>query len=427
MERQFETLLEVEIFHNYYQSKICEDLDIEPTPSCSNQLKNYGLLYRKTAQGFTIYYNKSALEKDKDGKFISLIPVADNIQLSFVLMSKNPFLVNFSDLPLDKKRNQIYCLNNLNDNSDVQTKQLLLTSETNSANFKSHISENDRLTLKPQVFQSSYKPINSTDKIKIVDGFNNTLLEKTVNEIEIANGPNNSVLNKTVKAEENILNYRVDLRSYPPGIFTLSVNNEVKLEFYASDELNGRNIFGVIDLYQNDKVPLSYRFSEIKDNVENDIMKKKTYTVRIDNRQTYWRYNVVLKYRLETIKLEEWRDDWLENWPGVIPPGWPVDWPQDWSIVCTRNSSASPITLHSKKEDSQALPDGTISFPFKSDHLLPLQQKPIKSVELKKTGNSTGNLSGIKDIEKLPYPSYRNLKQDPENSNKLYSEIFIYL
>ncbi len=420
METQYVALFEVEIFHNYYQSKLCAELSVEPTPSCNKQMINYGLLFRKTSHGFAVNYNKSSLEKDKDGKFAPLIPVTDNIQLSFVLRSKNPFLVNYSDLPLDKKRNQIYCLNNLNENINGETKQLLITSGT-------YMSGNDRLTLKPQVFQGIFESINATDKVKIVDGYNNTLLEKTVNEIPFTGRSDRTVLNKTVQFEKNTLNYRVDLRPHPPGTFTLSINDEEKMKFYASDELNSNDVFGVIDLYKNDKVPLSYQYSVINKNIENSIMKKNNYVIRIDNRQTYWKYNVVLKYRLEKIEQEEWREDWLDRWPGDAPQGWPVDWPQDWSIVCTRDSSALPITLQSKKEDSQALSDGTISFPFVADKLLPLQQKPIKSVELKKTGNSMGTLSGIKDIEKLPYPSYRNLKQDSEDNSKFYSEIFIYL
>ena len=53
---EFKPLLDVEILHNYYASNLIPDLEIIPTQACQQLLRNYGLLFRKKNNGFTVQY-----------------------------------------------------------------------------------------------------------------------------------------------------------------------------------------------------------------------------------------------------------------------------------------------------------------------------------------------------------------------------------
>lgn len=371
---QLDTLFEVGLFHNYYKSGISDDFDIEPTALCKNQLLNYGLIFRKTSKGFVVLYE---LVKDDHGNPHPLKSIEENVKYSFMLKSNNPYLINYSDLPLDSQANQIYNLHNLNNN--MQNGDLLLTSDSN-AEF---LSQKDRIHLKSQLFNYSSKSANTSVQIETLDGLNNTLLRKNVLIVE------------------GIFNYSIDLRRYPPGRFTLNVDGSKKLEFYANDELIGKNVFGVIDIFQNNSVPAPYRFTK-----PNHDVFKKTYHVKIDNRKTYWKYNMVLKYRLGD----------------VDPNDWPDDWPNDFSVVFPDSEGLQP---QFNRQNIGYLADGAAIVPFVSVAKLPLQQVPIKGIQLKKTSsNNNGNISGIRDIDHLPNPSVQTINTI---NNEIYSSIFVYL
>lgn len=352
MKIQFEKLFEIKIFHSYYKSGTSEDFDIEPTALCRNQLLNYGLLFKKTAGGFVVLYE---VVEDDSGNPHPLKPIEENTKFSFTLQAKNSSLINYSNLPLNSKPNQIYHLHNLNDNQ--QNGSLFLTSDKT----EDYMSQKDRIELISQLFQYSFESTNSSAQIEIVDDLDNLVFKKVVPIVE------------------GMFNYSVDLRGYPPGKFTLKIDGAQKLEFYANDELIGKNIFGIIDIFRNDSVPQAYQFTETNGDV-----RKKTYTVKIEKRQTFWKYYMVLKYR-----------------PDITPDSLSID-----SFV---------------RKDTEILSDGNSMVPFVSSTPLSLQEKPIKGIQLKKaTGNGSTSI-----CKNLPNPSVRTIK--PEASDKIYSEIFIYL
>lgn len=363
MKIQFDILFEVEIYHNYYNSGISEDFNIVPTSISQKILRNYGLLFRKTSKGFVVLY-EYVLELEQKHP---LKPIEENIKFSFILQSKNPYLINYSNLPLDKKPNQIYRLHNLNDNQ--QNGNLLLTSDDTI----NHVSQNDRIEIKPQLFQYSFESLNETAEMEILDELRNPV-PKSKRNVAIVDG---------------ILNYLVNLQSFAPGKYILKVDGDQKLEFYSSDELVGKNnVFGVIDIFRNDSVPNLYQFTK-----PNNDVKQKTYQVKIDNRMTYWKYYIVLKYRVKDVK------------------------PDDFSLTYP-DSNGTNVKFESLNKEELA--DGTVTFPFLSNIELPLKQVPVKGIKLDKT-NSNGNRL---EIANLPIPSVKTLTKI---KNELYSNMYVYI
>jgi hypothetical protein len=216
MKIQFSSLFDVEIAHNYFQSGRIQHLDIIPTDTCQGQLRNYGLLFKRTAKGFTVLYEVS---EDDSQNSHPLKPISEDVRFSFFLQSKNPHLATFSDLPLQAQSNQLYYLHNMNNNPQNGT--LLLSSKTSSA----FLSSDDSLEFEALIFTYQATSSNSSANIKINDEWSNT------------------VVNETVAIIEGKLYFEVDLRGPGPGKFSLLIDDVEKKTFYASDELVGMLVF----------------------------------------------------------------------------------------------------------------------------------------------------------------------------------------
>lgn len=373
---KFERLFEVEIYHHYYAAKVSEDLVINPTADCRRLLRDYGLLLRTTPKGFVVLYEAY---EDAAQKLHPRKPLEENVRLSFWLQPNNPYLINYSDLPLDSPSGHIYYGSNLNDN--LQDSQLLLSADT-GAEF---LSPQDLLELKSQRFQYPMESPNFSAEIEIIDDFANIVIKETVVMVD------------------GVANFPVDLRKYGSGKFTLKIDGIQKAQFYANDELIGQNVFGLIDIFRHDSVPVAYQFT---DATQNHDVQTKAFVVKIANRQTFWKYFLVLKYRLKDL----------------TPDQWPSDWPADWSIVYPPDPS---VKIEPQPAAVKTLVDGTLAVPFVSDAKLPLQQAVILGLQLKKSG-SNGNGSGIREIENLPNPSVASIVPN-DSDGKIYSEIYVYV
>jgi hypothetical protein len=372
----FEPLFAVEIYHFYYTSTFSEDFVVVPTAACRRLLQNYALIFRSNAKGFAVFYE--AFEDDSRNLH-PIRPIAEDVRFSFRLQSKNPYLINFSDLPLDLAKRTIYYLHNRHDNP--QNNELLLSADTVAA----FVSQQDALKLAPLVFQYHLESSNPTAQLKILDEWSNSVITET----------------KTVV--EGVVDYPVDLRGLGPGKYTLTIDGVQKEQFYAAEELSGQNVFGLIDILRHDSVPAAYQFTNP---AQNHDVAAKTYAVKINTRKTFWRYYVALKNRTK--------------YP--TPADWPNDWPDDWTIAYP---SQQGVSIDPQPGALRTLVDGTVAVPFVADAALPLQQAPIKGIQLKKSQGSEHS-SSLRFADNLPNPSIASIVPDI-SSNKIYSEIFIYV
>lgn len=376
MNSVYKELFRIILSHHYYTSGRCADIRIRPTAHCRQLLKDYGLLGVETAEGFAVHYPAVA---GPSNQLMPLKPISESVGFSFMLQSENPYLINFSELPLDINSSAIYYFNNLKTN--VQDGNLLLSADSGSP----FVSRLDTIELRPQQFNYRADQGTASANIEIRDAWDRILLQETVLVVE------------------DVLNYRINLRRRSPGQFNLLIDGVSKLRFYADDELVGRRVFGLINIYRDDSVPSAYQFT---DPAQQHTVVVKTYRLEIDKRKTFWKYYVALKYRLKN----------------QTPDEWPNDWPADWQIVFSPNPA---VHIEPDVGKIKTLTDGTLAVPFIANTALPLQEAPIKSVQLKKTGPGP-NASGIREVDHLPNPSVKTIVPDGSD-NKIYSEVFIYV
>jgi len=376
---RFEKLFEVGIYHNFYTNRISADFKIAPTAICRRLLRQYSLLFRTTAKGFAVFYEVAPSSGDAA---LPLKPIAEEVRFSFILKARNPLLTNYSDLPLDNPPGAVYYLTNLKDN--VHDSQLLLSSDTASE----FLNGQDVLELRPQVFHHRFDSANTVERLEIRDQFSNP------------------VIRQTVPIVEGKFSYPVNLRPVGAGLYTLIIEGGDTTRFYASDELTGQNVFGIIDIFRSANVPGNYQFTD----ASNDhAVSAKNYVVKIDNRKTFWKYFLVLKYHP------------LKDKP---PSEWPKKWQKKLKIVYP---SEPPIELTPQIENVRTMADGNPAIPFESPTALPLQEAPIKGIHLQPNGDGNGNGNDfLRRIDNLPTPVIASVLPNVTD-DKIYSEIFIYI
>jgi hypothetical protein len=358
MEIRFIPLFEVELVHNYYTSGLCKDIAIKPTVRCKDIMQDYGLIFGETAKGFAVFCE---VRKEQDNKDHPLRPFDEPITLSFLLSSGNPFFLNYSELPLDGESAGIYHLHNINNNQ--QGGSILLTSDSGSP----YLSQKDRIALKPRFFNYSFTSPDSSAELSITD----------IHGVQVAEG--------TMTPLDGSLTYPVDMRGRSHGRYALSVNGGEKLVFYMDDNLAKERVFGIIDIFAGADVPPANRFVESDGSIA-----AKSYSIKIDNRKTYWKYAVVLS-RHPDIKAED--------------------------ISITYADASTTFS----RQAVQLLPDGKKSVPFISEGAIPLRDEPVRGIKLEL---AAGN--GLLGIGNLPNAAISGIKPSP-SGDKIFSEIFVYI
>jgi len=338
MKIDFQQAFAVDIRHDYYPDGISADFNIEPTPHCRQQLQRYGLLFKETPGGFVVLYETTGVDGPPEPKRKIVPPLA----LAFILRGTSPFLLNFTDLPLDKLPEQIFYLSNRQKN--LNHGQRLLSADPGDE----FLSSADLLNLRPQRFQ-----------VDVETGADSLLWE--LFDVQGA-----LMRRLRVMTVEGICSFLVDLATHPPGRYLLRRNGEDHLHFYASDRLAGSFPFGLIEIAVDPLVDNEFSFVDAGGQVQ-----FRRYLLKMQARKTTWEFFVVGKYETEvkptdlTLTLDD-------------PP-----------VTFTRQS---PVTLA----------DGSTAIPFVAGTPLPLTRQPLKGIALsKKKGASTPKL----DIDNLPNPS----------------------
>jgi hypothetical protein len=122
----------------------------------------------------------------------------------------SPHIVNFSDMPTDSLPGFIYRFHNLWNNQQQGT--LLLTADTQ----KPYLSAADRIALKPLWFRYTFESQQTSVHIEILDSIGAT------------------VQSHSVDTTDGMGLYPVDLRSRGPGMYSILLDGQKTLDFYAS-------------------------------------------------------------------------------------------------------------------------------------------------------------------------------------------------
>lgn len=355
MYTEYALLFELEIKHDFLNGT--GGLIPEPTPLCAGRLADNGLIFRKTAGGFSVLYE---CVKDPSGKRQFLRPLEDGTAFQFALMASSPFFLNSSELPLggDAPFESIYIMDNLANN--IQNGSLLLTSATGSP----YMTGQDRIKLKPPVFEHAFATPNQSAQCEVIDSFGKT------------------VIKKTLPASGGRARFPIDVRDHPPGRFRMKIDGAQAMDFYVDTWLSRKGVFGVVEIYNEAREAPRYRFI-----APDGSPVKRAYAVKVGAREAFWRYKVVLRNR-----------------PSMNPSDLSITHP-DATITFQMGAPA-------------ALSDGAKVVTFVSNKKLSMKPRAVKGINLKGPGAFK--------VENLPSPAVSAITSDAPGGD-IFSDAFIYI
>jgi len=258
---KYTRLFSVEIIHNYYRSGYSNDFIIVPTTECNQLLSNYGLLFKTTVYGFIVLADVS-----ESGNLKKTID--HDLKFTFTLLLKNPYLVNFSELPVKVETNNLYYFNNKEVNSvDVFNKvniELLLNKGNN-------VTRDDLVNFKSGTYRYTHSGSGTSKTSTLIFIDENLYLPS-----------------QAVSSNNGEFNFQYDLGKYPPGRCRLEIESNTVDEFYSGNNLNKKNLFGIIEIFTG--VPDDNKFI-----INSNQISFKQYKIAFLNRSTTWRYNVINK------------------------------------------------------------------------------------------------------------------------------------
>jgi len=365
MDINFNTLFDVDIFHEYYKDGISKDFEITPSEKCKELLSDYLLVFHKTSSGFNVSFNA-------DENNNPIIPIDYQIKLVFHLTAKNTYLLNYTNLPIDKIKNTIYYFTNYN---------LGFPDQSVLHKNSDYVSSEDRLDLKSETF--SY-PVTS---------------EESEVEMSIQDCSDETIAAKSFLTNQNLADIQVSLSPFSPGKFKLLIDGDEEIEFYADNKVIGKPVFGVIEIF-----------------LDPDSIIPQAFEINFPARKTYWKYNVILKHSTN-LTSEELSVD--------IPKTETDKYGYSFADELIRNKEISAKVLFNRLNENESS-DSPTSVLFVFSKELPLSEVTIKGIRLVKINGNGESDYGNPVLENLSNPSIESIKPETE-TGKVYSEINIYI
>ena len=150
----YRKLFGLDIFHDYYQDRICPDFSIEPTPACEKIIKDHRLILKKKLNGIQVIARFNS-----EGK--PWIQLAESLKFTFVLKLNNIKFIDFTDIALQPNNNSVYLFSNQN------------TKTSESSELEQKVEEVSRVSLSQkhnvwgvvEIYNNASFPRNSNYKI----------------------------------------------------------------------------------------------------------------------------------------------------------------------------------------------------------------------------------------------------------------------
>lgn len=243
-------LFSVQCRHDYFRNGLCGDLEFIPTEQTALAMRNYQLVFRPNATGFSVLYKNTAphlqpiLRAPEDLKFVFQIRCTDH---RFWHYTDVPFLPEFKALYFSNQQA-----------AAAKSSERLL----HAPGIAQHA---DIVSLRPKRFLlDAGSPVAPADVVVL----------NSDNKAVDWQSPGRP---QTEKASQ----FAIHLGHYPDGKYLLKVKGAKDVPIYAMD--NPASRMGMLEIF----VPgasESHRF------VQKGKLQEQQYTLHFQNRSTYWKY-----------------------------------------------------------------------------------------------------------------------------------------
>lgn len=286
MTTAYAALFEVAFRHAFYMDGRSRDFRAVPTPGCQKLLDQHGLLFRRSASGFTVY---AQVLPGSDPPALIRDVGSDAMAFRFYLRLTNPDFSNITRLPEHDGMRSLFYFNNLRE--DRQDGRRYLGDSVAGL----RLGEPVRRAFGAAYTYSFAAPVNDA-ALQLTDLFDNVKLNTSVEVYDPAETVSSFQLNP------------YQLSSVSPGRYALTDSHGGREDIYYDPSLFGHDVFGLLEIYNrtdaltpddSERVPAAYRFLD-----GDEITGKGAYTVAFEPRSTVWRYIVTKKYDTNGIALD---------------------------------------------------------------------------------------------------------------------------
>lgn len=304
IDTKYGILFTVELLHKYFADGNCDDFTITASQRTQSFMNGNKILARQ-------YDNKlyAGLPADAANKPVDALPA--NMQLTFFFQLNNPLFFNYTNLPFTYKSGKLYYFTNRNNNSannknflsqplvydnaktyapgdvvtdgaglvfqSIKSGSGIAPSLANSDNWavvdkNQYTSEADAVQWMPSISTYSFSTPQTAVLVDVF-GYNTATHDYTVNVLSVQKGFTTAMLS-----------YTLDLSALQPGKYRLVVNGAEQL-VYINDELTGRQVFAVVEIFNDVTLAANYQF--LKGTGE---FASPEYSIYYLNRYTIWKY-----------------------------------------------------------------------------------------------------------------------------------------
>ncbi len=364
---RYDKLFSINIGHHYFSEKAGASFVIEPTSDCLEQLRRFSLIFKGGDDSAQVLFPVDEVA----GDLYPLRPICEQLSFNFVLKSKDPYLISYSELKMDGLPQNVFHYSNIE--RDTDNPNLLDNNQLNTGEPGAEIKP-DLIPVSPRFFKIEA----SEQTIRLINEYGDL-----VNEWDCFSSCSSS---SSSSAELTFDPMDIDFDNWGNGYFYLVDDLDQEIHrFYADDKLSKARPFGILSLHVSPLVKNGFdfvRWEQIGNTGVTKEIQQRDFYIEIANRAVLWKYKVLNSS--DTIKTESL---FIDTQEGEYLPS-------------QSSSSSQEITFSRTIEGNTAI--------FVSDDPIELFDSSTPDIELIVSDNE----ASYSLIRRLSAPDIKNLKME---------------
>jgi hypothetical protein len=281
MEVTYHQFLNIRANHAYYKNGVSAVFNLVPFELTSRQMQNYSILLNSNANSFSLF---SGVNSDESFDIETQFSGIDDIY--FQLVVSDPYFFNYTALQIS------------------------------SAGPQFLLSNKDKPSDSAQLHDNEF--VSASEAIQIRPPQSNYVIPDGDVKLEVKNSDGEVVI-KNEQSNPQQTNFLLDLRNEESGVYELWLNNEIKEQFFLTEQSLQPGCIGIVHL----------DMATLIDNFTNEM----AYHINFDSRSVYWRYKIVVPTNRQLLEVNIW--------------GWDLNLTQNWGrkILCTIRRRLSILVI----------------------------------------------------------------------------------
>jgi hypothetical protein len=255
---QFKPFIKMAVEHEYYSPGEDNEMYFLPTSRTVNLLNKMSMMLRHKEGVLNVLFDTSKTEL----LYHRLLQTEDkDLKLSFLLFSKNPYFINFTDVPVDIQGKVLYCSNKsiVEKNNGYLHESLALGKEEIISTTPEYLKDNEP---EKNAFTFSLDDLNENVQKSILPG------------------------------------HQIEASSLNDGLYRIFANDKELSSFVNIGMRTKNSPIGYVDIFLGGIIK-----KRLLNEIENNQVPSFDYKIKFLSRSIHWKYNVVPLHTKRVKKL----------------------------------------------------------------------------------------------------------------------------